>query len=327
MLALCAGSVSVSAQQTIILSKPKEVDSDKANSFLNKSGSLHADDYKAPQSFFNIAPDLPLPRPSYQPWDSSAIETANKQKNWGLLTPEQIFGVQKPEDLLGVKPQDGKDKLSLEDQFLLRQRKSSGGMATNGGAGSLFMRDDSNPFLKRMDRNNPNAWQPGYDGSPNSSQFDSSQPDSYRSLKRLFGNANPGDVYAPGNQPQNSMWTSGFTQPTQPKATQEQLDSMERFRALMQSAPAQDSTAQIPSYNAAKPSSSSFFDQPPSFNPAGRSYTALESDITRPKGLTPLPGVTGPVSKPDNNIRPDWKAKLPPWMSSGPQAYNPSWHY
>jgi hypothetical protein len=56
---------------------------------------------------------------------------------------------------------------------------------------------------------------------------------------------------------------------------------------------------------------------PASFNPNGRSFRGLESDISRPMGLTPLPGVTGPIPQP-KKISP--LVQPPPWMQSGLQG-------
>lgn len=317
-------AVSSSAQQTLINSKPKDVDLDKANSFMESSRPLNAGDYVAPRPF--LEPSLPLPPPAYlNTWNGSASDAANKRKNWTLLTPRQILGVQTPDEILGLDSPDDKKKLSLEEQFLLRQRQPWAGAATNGGAGALFLRDDANPFSNNnQDSRNDRATALPF--SPDSRQPDLNQSDSFRSLKKLLGNLDAGSASAGGNQSQNqnSIWISGFTQPPRPKVNQDQLDNMERFRALLEPRSAVENTVATPTrFTPTKPSSSSFFDPPPNVNPAGRTYSSMESDIGRPKGLTPLPGVTGPVIKPDENKRPAWKAKLPPWMSSGPQPYNP----
>lgn len=327
LLALGATAGAVSAQQTLIVSKPADVDSDKANSFMDTTRRLHAGDYKAPHQLLNLEPDLPMPQPTYQGnWNPQTSDEANKRKYWTLLTPEQILGVQTPAEILGVKSLTDKKNLSLEEQFLLRQQQSPRGIATNGGAGALLLRDDSNPFLN----NDRNSRQSAYAGSSDSRQYDPAQSDSYRSLKRLFDNANAGNAgnisVGNGQQP-DSIWTSGFTQPSQPKIDQSQLEAMERFRSLMTPSPAPEKVTMPSSYSPSRPdthSPSSFFDPQPNVNPVGRSYSTLESDITRPKGLTPLPGVTGPMDKKPDTKRPSWKAQLPPWMSEGPQSYNPN---
>lgn len=326
ILALGAGAVSAWAQQTIIYSKPAGIDSDKANSFMDTSRRLHAGDYKAPHSFLNVQPNIPLPPPSYQStWDSSAIDAANKRNNWALLTPRQILGVKTPDEILGIKPKNDEGNLSLEERFLLRQQSPASGMLTNGGAGSLFLRNDSSPFWN----NSQNGRQSAGSGSTDSRSYNAGQPDSFSSLRRLFNTANARNVSG-GNdqndQNQNSIWTSGFAQPPQPKVTPDQIAAMERFRALMAPNPAPAKPVTVPTYSSSKSDSSSFFDQQPNVNPAGRSYTSVESDIIRPKGLTPLPGITGPAPKPDNK-RPAWKAQLPPWMSDGPQPFNPNRHF
>jgi hypothetical protein len=320
MAALGAACLSASAQQTMVFSKPADVNADKANSFMdNSSKHMNAGDYKAPHQLLNIEPDLPLPRPSYSPgWDSSAQDALNRRKNWTLLTPEQILGIKTPEEVLGVKSRDGKEKLSLEEQFLLRERNTTLGAATNGGAANLFMRDDSNPFLNKNDRQSPLG------SSPYSRQDQIAQQDPAGSLRQLFNTANIPKISPEEQQRQNSIWTSGFYQPTQPKVTPEQTAAMERFRALMEPSSPPDRVAAPASYTPRAPARESYFQTQSKVNPVGSAYNSLESDITRPTGVAPLPGITGPVKKPETK-RPDWKAQLPPWMNNGPQPHNNNW--
>lgn len=321
VLALSAGVVSASAQQTIIYSKPAGVNPGKANSFMGDSRSLNAGSYNAPRSILNVQPDLPLPAPAYQsPWSSAAQAAADKHNNWALLTPEQILGVKSVNEIMGIKPKDDTSGLSLEQKFLLRQRQPAGANPADNAA-ALFGRDGSNPFLN----DNSDARSQAGAFAPNARPLDASQPNSFSSLQKLFrpanaGNFSPGGAQGP-NPNQQSIWASGFAQPPQPKISPGQIANMEQFRAMLNNDPAPSAPVvkpvySAPGYSAPGSSMNSFFDQQPKINPAGRSFTALEDTSTRPKGLTPLPGITGPVPKPDTK-RPSWKAQLPPWLSEG----------
>ena len=321
---LSIAALPVPAQQTIVVSKPADGSADNVNAFMDTTRQINADDFKAPRSLFSAEPNLPMPAPSYQPaWNQSDNEAADKRKNWALLTPDQILGVKTPEEVLGTKDQDGRKKLSLEEQFLLRQREVRGAL-TNGRPSALSWRDDANPFLNG-DRNNrsQNQW-PSYD----SRRDDTVRSDSIKSLKSLAGDMKPSGFQMPDEPQQDSLWISGFARPAQPQATPEQTAALERFRALMTPTPASDKVNPSATYFKPVKAADANFEQPsPNMNPAGHTYNAVENDILQPQRLTPLPGVTGPATKKDEDKRPSWQAQPPPWMQSGPQAYNSGRNY
>jgi hypothetical protein len=152
MFAVVAVAFSAPAQQTIISSKPADLPADKANSFL-PSANHHAGDYNAPvELFHDYTPDLPMPPPLNLNNNGASVQEAlDKRKNWTLLTPEQILGVQTPEEILGVEDRPEEKNLSLEEQFLLRERRETAFAATNGRAGNIDWRgaDDDNPFNRK----------------------------------------------------------------------------------------------------------------------------------------------------------------------------------
>jgi hypothetical protein len=318
MFAVVAVAFSAPAQQTIISSKPADLPADKANSFL-PSANHHAGDYNAPvELFHDYTPDLPMPPPlNLNNNDASVQEALDKRKNWTLLTPEQILGVQTPEEILGVEDRPEEKNLSLEEQFLLRERRETAFAATNGRAGNIDWRgaDDDNPF----NRKNKN------DGSDSFPEAQAKMEPGQRYFNQLLDaqNAAPGSTAAP-DEKSSSAWNSVFAQPDQPKQTPEQLADMERFRALMEPSTPPDKASLQTSFSVpTAPPVDPFLQPAPVVNPAGRDITPLDNVFSRPTGITPLPGISTPPPKPAA-VTPSWQAQLPPWMQSGPPAQNPN---
>jgi hypothetical protein len=321
LLALGGVALPLCAQQTVINSKLSDVTADKANSFLgDPKHQINAGDYNAPRQLFNdYSQSLPMPRPLFlnnNNRDPSVQDALNKRKNWPLLTPEQIYGIQTPEEVLGVHNNSSDEKkLSLEEQFLLRESRATAGLATNGRTRAISWRDDANPFDKTKDGENPFS-------SPDYSQPDQQmQAGSRRSLNQLF-NSKGSAGFSNDENKQESAWTSVFAQPDQPKPTPGQIADLERFRAMLEPNSAPDKLVTPTRFSAAlAPAPDPYLQPQPKFNPAGRSYTSLENEAARPTGINPLPGITGPAPKPSTK-KPSWEAQLPPWLSEGPQAHN-----
>jgi len=306
------------SQETVINSKSAEKLSDTANSFLNDpKRSINAGDYNAPRQLFGIpSGSLPMPQPIIINRDPSVNEALNKRKNWTLLTPEQILGIKTPEEILGIKDPANTKKLTLEEQFLLRQSRPFTGAVTNGRTGSLSGKDDANPFLRNKEDANP------FSRGPFAQQNDQ-QSGSPKNLSQLF-NSKVSDSFSGNDRNQESAWTSAFAQPSQPKMTPEQLANRERFRALMEPNSLPDSQANPARYGApAAPAPDPYLQPQPKFNPAGSSYSTLQNNSTRPTGINPLPGVTRPAAKLETQ-RPSWQAQRPPWLTDGPQPHDPS---
>jgi hypothetical protein len=318
ILAAATLAVRVPAQQTIIFSKPSDLPANKANAFL-PGVERRAGDYNAPRSLFNdYTPNLPMPKPLFQNNNNASVrEALDKRKNWTLLTPEQILGIQTPEQILGVPEKNSDKKLSLEEQFLLREGRTTAMSATNGRAGNTaLLREltDGNPFepKNKNDENNPFSREP-----------QKMEPGT-RYFNQLL-NAQDAAGNGPDEKP-SSPWNNTFTQPNQPsrpKETPEQLADLERFRALMEPTTPPDKVEVPTRFSAVKASVPDPFLQPlPVVNPAGRAVPSLENIFSRPAGIKPLPGISTPPPTPVAT-KPNWQAQLPPWMKDGPPSHNP----
>jgi hypothetical protein len=251
-----------------------------------------------------------MPPPVYfQNLSPSALDAWNKRKNWTLLTPEQIMGKQTPEEIMGLANPNGQGKLSLEEQFLLRESQARTASATNAMPAL-----NRNPalFAADQDRQNPLTRQQGNFSSTDRADEQNGAKAGF--LTRLLG---PGPSV--GEPKPNSAWASVFAQPTQPKPSPGQLDSMERFRALMVPTSPPDRPGASAGYSPA-PYHDPYLQPQPTYNPAGRSASALQDNFSRPTGIKPLPSATTqPVQ---STVRPAWQANLPPWLSDKPQPHD-----
>lgn len=314
LIALLA--VSAPAQETIVFSKPADVSADRANSFIGPSSrSANAGNYNAPKKAFTVPePDLPLP-PSvyYRSQDPAVMEALNKRNNWRLLTPEQIMGVQTVEEIMGLADRNASRKLSLEEQFILRQSQGYRGAATNARS-SLLTRQDNNPFEQNREDQLPF-------GQKNTLQVDDLTPKNSpwatgQTRPKPDGSL-PGEM---GDAPANTIWKSAFAQPVQPVQfgqSQEEIARMERFRALMD--PPAPVTPVKTHANLVPIAAPAFFEaSQPAVNPAGRSAVAVLANIAKPTGIKPLPAATGSALTPQTQ-KPEWQAQPPPWMTDKPQ--------
>jgi hypothetical protein len=231
------------------------------------------------------------------------------QKNWALMSPEEIFGVAPLET-----DADGKEKNQSQlERFLDRQNRLQGG-ATNGGPAE----GQDAPWNFSRDRNgrpDANWFSPAQNGAENVN------PD-----LRRFLNGEP-DGKTSANQNNNSRWNAFNPPQPQPVAKPDlaQLAAMERFRQLLEPSPATDTAA-------TQSADGGFFPAPkiavdpnitqPMFapNPAGVSFTPPANGISRPTGLTPLPGIVTPASQ-QPTAAPSWAPQQPPWFSQGPQPF------
>ena len=311
---------SLPAGDTIQFSKPVDPELvNRANSFVPAPSERRSvvGGVSAPTEVFNSPPsDLPLPAPVVvMPLTDSMKEALNRRDKWTLLTPEEIMGVSTAEKILGLPDPKNEEKLSPEERFLARlQREHS---ADNPALSPLQKQDDTslrndknaNPFAQRDERNERNpAEQAVADAPPGSAKY----------FSQLL-NGRPNALPTERSTKVDSPWVTAFTQPDPlPPSTEEQA-SMERFRAMME-----------PSSPPDLPSPSGFSQTPvlapdpnmqvqPFFNPAGHSYQPLQPNISRPQGLTPLPGISAPYTAP---AQPTALGQLPPWMQSGPQTFS-----
>jgi hypothetical protein len=333
ILALSAVAVSARADETNIFSSPTDGPKGKTDSSTgNSQRQLDAGNYNAPKYFFNNhSPSLPMPRPVFLGnLDAAAQDALNRSRNWALLTPEQILGMQTAEDIFGLKKPDSNKNLSLEEQFLLRESQPVSGAVTNGRIGAISWQDSSNPF---QNKNNGNAKddQPLFSGGAFYQPDDQPEKDSARYFRQFLKATGGGSGLGKKDSKQAANWSSAFAQPAPPRQTPAQLADMESFRAMLEPVSPPDKTATdknpavrtsfstTPAMRDAD-SSGSLFQPLPTFNSAGQSVGLLKDDITRPVGIKPLPGITGP-EKITSDTRPAWQAQLPPWLLDGPPGH------
>ena len=322
----------VAAQQAIHFSKPTDQGpAVTASTFERPVSHTAPSAFNAPTPLFGssannsvLTPGSPLPifpNPNAAQWQKALRD----RKNWALSTPEQILGIQTPESILGVAEHPEDAKLSPEEQYLKRRDEEAQAGATNGALRSVSYASHSiwgdldTPAGASQDSGNKN----GLSG-PNNRQMN---PQTSENRGGLFDQSTALSAWSGDAAPAtHSIWTSPFqsSEPI-PKPTPQQLEGMKQFRALLDSSPAQAVTAPNSSYPdspAATPATAVTANpfrqtQTASFNPIGSAPSALESGISKPAGITPLPGITGvrpPAPKPQPLVQP------PPWMSQSPQV-------
>ena len=295
--------------QDIIFSSPKADDSQAVTPSLTPQNSelpTLPGTLLAPVSAFpSSLPGDPMPPPPVNASEQQRLRQLQAEhRNWTLMTPAEIFGVTPTEKLLQPPERDafGREKKTTQlERYLDRENQARAGL-TNGWRSDRanspwsFSRDEdsASPFARRLDGT--------ADPAQNLNRFLDSQQNRNTSASQ---NGNPdGNVF------------DAFAQKKATKEKLEQQATMERFRQMLQ-----------PS---AEPSPSSrYFPVPkvivdpnltqPEFvpNPAGASFKPLISDIGRPMGLTPLPGIVTP--RPQPVVIPSWKPQPPPWLSQSPQ--------
>jgi hypothetical protein len=319
------------AQQTIQFTKPVDKDlPGKANAVTPPTTHrISAEAFNAPSPLFgernsDVSFDVLQGSPNPGPVSAASAEQWRKildgKKNWTLQTPEEILGIQTPEKILGLTDPRDDPKLSAEERFLQRrERRETAGMTNRASA---TRRPDASPW-----QDDPATLDLLHAGDPSrrfAQALGGSGADPVKILNSIFNdnnNSSPNPL-ADLNRKPDSAWASPFGLPGPlPKQTPEQLEGMDRFRALMEPAvpekTAESSRVSLPLIAAPNPN----MQVQPAFNPAGRSFSALESSIAKPKGLTPLPGITGPHPEPAKKTAS--LVQPPPWMQDSPQASSP----
>lgn len=252
----------------------------------------------------------PMMVPTFSAAQAAQIkEAADKQKNWALMTPEEIFGVPTPEKMLGVDEKD-RNQTTVE-RYYERQNRAK----TNGTS----------------------AYYQGYRNDPNNPDNPNKEDDMMSRNRGLFsdvadnpnsGNREPNQFFgsdnsaAPrgnsGQRTMNSLFPSAFeSTATTPVRTPEQVSADADFQKLL--------SPQISPRPALADNSSPFSttpSQPSPPAPIGNSYTPLSSGIGVPEGIKPLPGLTDQKNPSTTPVNPAWESQshLPPWMSPNAQA-------
>jgi len=308
------------AQQSIQFSRPANQDpAANANSFLPTTHQKSVSDYNAPSSplggddSFDKLPMGPAPV-------MSGANSAQWQKyvdsrtKWTMMTPAEILGIPTPEQILGITDPNIDPNASVEERFLLRQQHQDERGATNG-----MMRPDGS-WLRDDGKKTPDTFSDSgretLFGRTFGSAFDAKKDDPLAAAQsgisaRLL-RLGPGPLSdQKRNQVADDAWTSPFGTPANlPQSTPGQLAGMERFRAMLESEVpvAAKTPGDLYGFKAVISPDTGPQSQ---FNPAGQSVKPLEDGITRPTGIQPLAGVTGPRTAP---AKAPSLVQLPPWL-------------
>ena len=274
----------------------------------------------APSNLFSgPQDDLPQFAPVMMvPQTASMKEALNRRDNWTLMTPGEILGVPTAEKILGLPAANGEDKLSPDERFLLRLQRER---QTASSALSALRQEDANLLQNGKSANPFGRHDERFPMTQAEAQAQPGSPKYFRQLLNGVSDMPNAGALKP-NSPwgaasaQASPWATEFTQPNQLPPSPDQLAGMERFRALMEPISPPDKMSAVTRY---APVVDPNMQVQPSFNPAGRSYEPVRENISRPQGLTPLPGLTGAYSTP---VQPAAQAQVPPWMQSGAQPFS-----
>ena len=297
----------------------------KANAFMSGRGSGGG---AAGDLFNQMAPESPMPPSiSVAPPSASAKEELDRRENWTLLTPAEIMGVPTPEKIMNLPDAKGEEKMSPEEKFLnrLHRERTGAGSALNAlqpqDARALW--EGRNPNAKGRREGHGGSEKTAADGTPEKEQETGRNAFASPAQKPLLPNGLP-DVNA---LKPDSPWASTFNQPSpwnsglpQPVLSTEPAESMERFRALMDSSPQPvKPAANAGFFSIAPPAPPPNPIPSPSFNLPGRSYEPMSQNINHPQGVPSLPGLTGsPFAAP---APPSAQAQLPPWMRSASPTF------
>lgn len=312
--AFVALGFSASAQQTIQYSRPAAKDPAALASptpILPGSHFAAPSSVGAPSSIFDEGATadfdmLPTgPQPIILNGNSAQWQRfLDSRRNWTLMTPETILGVPTPESILGITDPNDDPRLSAEERYLRRQDRQMEMAATNAIRREDATFDRQGPLFDRA----TDRFRNRKDSQLFDALLDSPSP-LLPGANRDFKPADSQDVRGqPGVNASDNTWTSPFgVQVTPATQTPEQLEGMERFRAMLDSVPPEK-----PAAAASTPRVDPYLQPQPVFNPVGQAVAPVQSDISRPLGLTPLAGVgQPPPAKPKNTSLVD----PPPWLS------------
>jgi len=231
-------------------------------------------------------------------------EAADRQKNWALMTPEEILGVPTPETVLGA---DAEKNQTTLDRYYERQQKED-----NTRTNKIYSRSRDDAMTKSS------ALFPALIDNGNNENV---QNDREPSVDIYFGGTpNPSAAHAADNSRNLSSLfpdTFGSTVPA-PARTPEQASADEaQFQRLL----TPNSPAAQPAFENASPFSASTSpgSVQPRPNPIGNTYAPLNNNIGVPEGIKPLPGLIDQKSS-TTPVAPGWQPQthLAPWMSPTP---------
>jgi hypothetical protein len=273
---------------SVIFSKP-------VDNGAGPASSLELPDATSGQPFrgLNAGPSEHFPLPQVDA-NTALQKELEDRKNWTLMTPEEIMGVQTPEQIFGLTEQDPDKNLSPEERYLKRQEKAETAAETNALGGANGWEHKDLGLFDRPDTSDP--------FSPQYKQTDSS------TFSRIF---NPAQNSLFGQKSASSKMAS-VSSSSMAKEAKEEEEEMARFRALIGEVPP-PSLSPTPALPVASPSL-----QPLSqFDALGHPVESKESDLSKPNELTTLARFTGQYTPPKKIKKPSWEPQAPPWLSDG----------
>ncbi|HEU5396149.1 MAG TPA: hypothetical protein VFV81_03215 [Verrucomicrobiae bacterium] len=253
-----------------------------------------------PELFSQPSPRIVVPPPQNRPPQKS-------RDDWTLMTPAEILGVETPEKALKSAQQKAYDRdregRTPMERFLKRQSEAEMGLTNAAGVNAALGWDFSR-LNKEQDLDESQPWNSGYNSTRREDFLRSSLNEWTANPSRKGDNVN----------------FSGVKRPPGPVSAQ-QANAMSQLQQLLQSAEKSDALrqkAEAKAFSAVAAEPDPNLQPQPRVNPAGQSFQPLESGITRPTGITPLPTATvSPVAPPV--ATPSWAPQPPPWVSQNPQ--------
>ena len=314
------------ADESIVFTKPPDDPAAKANSFMDQQPQHDTASLKMPAPLFNgpqASPDFDATAFMQQPPPLSPQQIQqqekeeNERRNWGLMTPAEIFGVPTVGQIFGMPEPDADKDLTPEERFLRRERQAYDEPVTNSlQADGGTWNDSNNPFQKSGDRDNRG---PDENTDPDQRNHSSQSP---------FRQANSSEQ-SEADRRQNSIFQSVFSTPPAPaKESPEHAAQMERFRTLLESQPAFETPQTMPvaasfqsSYQspAGQPAVPEY-KAPTAYDAAANFEAQRQQEIGKPMGIAPLPPISAQPKKKDDS-KP--LVKPPPWLSDQPQPNTP----
>lgn len=252
---------------------------------------------------------MPMP-PMVSPAQAQRMQRQlDEQKNWALMTPEQILGVPTPEKILGLQDRDmfGRPKRqTVEEQFYERQDQSR--VRTNNYTAADSTSRGGPPDSQWL-QGNTKLLNPAAGGPGNSTLMD----------QFLKGTADKAADSAPVPA---GGWFRTFGSPAPPvKSAPEQQTAAEQYQQLFRSQPSSDDAVKVSAFEGplysthpAKASSAGQF-----ASPLGAAYAPLNNVIGLPAAAAPLPGLLAPTNRMLLTPAPEWKPQSAPWLSPAPQ--------
>lgn len=230
----------------------------------------------------------------------------DQQKNWTQQTPEEILGLPTPKQILGITDRNAPGQAKNETAMArYSDRPDQSQFRTNDdhyGLANLALRRDFSDESELQF--NPDIWTPAGGKSDN--------PVSARQFLNTTMDRRTASVL--GAQ---SGWSKSFNLPAPPpKPTPEQEAAMEQFRQLLEPHAPPGGPAKAEAL--ARPIFAGSAEVPVAASPLGAAYAPLNSGISTPVGVSPLPRLFNQTNA-MTIYEPAWKPQPPPWASSAPQ--------